>query len=177
MAVADTFCAGAYWPARSEPVEECADRLARFPGALGAAHTLLGTWFEMAKTRPAALKQRIQPTPGPPKQLLVEGRVVNDVGRVMDDLGFSAGIWNGDAISVGLTARCGITLQTRAFGNAVVLDLPAARADALGIYSPSTARQVMMALAECWGPVWATLTSDALRKAQDPPPHSRVIGG
>jgi Immunity protein 52 len=176
IVVADRFYAAAYWSARAEPVEECADRLARFLAALGAAHPLLGTWFEKANTRSASLKREIRPAPGPLRELFIEGRALNDAGRVMDNLGFSAGIWNGNAISVGLTARCGISLQSHAFGNAVVLNLPSAEGDALGIYSPTTARQVMLALAECWQPTWATLTSHALRNAQGPPPRGPVIG-
>jgi len=147
MSVADRFYAGAYWPARAESLEECADRLTQFLAALGAVHPLLGVWFEKAKTRSAALKRHIQPAPGPLGQLLEKGRARNDAGRVMDNLGCSIGISNGQEISLGLTVRCGITSQV--VTNAVVLDLPAADGDGLGIYSQLAARQVMIALAEC----------------------------
>ena len=94
----------------------------------------------------------------------------------MDELGFSAWIWNGNAIRADMSVRCGITLQTQGLGNRVVFNLPPAEGDALAVYRPATARQIMVALAECWKPHWATLTSDTLRRVQLPPPRSPVVG-
>jgi hypothetical protein len=137
---------------------------------------LLGAWFEKASARRAALRHRIPLEPGPLQDLLVKGRPVDDAGQVMNEMGFSAGIWNGNAISVGMIARCGITYQAKEFGNRVVLNLPPAEGGALAIYRPATARQIMVALADCWEPDWATLTSDTLRRAQQPTPRSSVVG-
>jgi Immunity protein 52 len=174
-AVAERFYAGAYWAARREDAAACAERLVRFLDALSQISPLLGEWFELGE-RPASARQRLIPrTIDPIRGLLLDRRGQREGDEALvDTLGFSAGMWNGQEADAGLRVRCGS--DSAALGNAVALTLPAAGGLGIEVYQPLAALHIMRALAECWEPDWATLTSHALRRAQGPPPRSLVVG-
>jgi hypothetical protein len=175
IAVHEGFYAGAYWAIREEDVGSCADRMLKFLNALGRAHPLLGTWFKPAGRNISATDRPVEQTPDAMRALLLAGRNRGDTdGAVIEDLGFSASLWNGQETAAGLLVGCG--MYNRAVSNAVVLNLPPPEGLGLEIYAPRAASGVMRALADCWEPEWATLTSRALRRAQEAPPRSPVVG-
>jgi Immunity protein 52 len=175
IAVHDGCYAGAYWAIRREDIEFCTDRMLKFLGALGRVHPLLGTWFKPAGRNVSAADRPVEQTPDAIRALLLAGRNRGDTdGAVIEQLGFSASLWNGQETAAGLHVGCG--MYSRAVINAVVLDLPPADGLGLEIYSPRAASAVMRALAECWEPEWATLTSHELRRVQAAPPRSPVVG-
>jgi len=172
--ITDAFYAGAYWGARSEPLQSCSERLAQFLGDLARVHPLLGTWYLKGGSRTDALKHSIQPQAGPLASVLTVGRKRRDDRSVIDELGFTVGLWNGSDISVGLMVTCGASSQR--VSNAVVLNFPKAVGAAADLYSLEVADGVLRALVKSWEPMWATWTSNSLRRAQDAPSRTPVVG-
>jgi Immunity protein 52 len=169
------FYAGAYWGVRPEGLDECTSRLTRFLGMLASAHPLLETWFENANSRKSSLERPVAADPDPVRKLLAKGRNKRDTdGSIIDELGYSAGLWNGqDFAAVRIHLRCG--LYTRALDNVVSLELPdTLEATQLSRYG--TARKILTALTERWEPDWATWTSHTLRRAQQIPVRVPVVG-
>jgi Immunity protein 52 len=175
MAMSERFYAGAYWGARREDAESCTQRLDEFLGALARVHPLLGEWFEPGARLAIARERPVPRTPQALQALLLAGRNRDDTHHaVIENLGFSASMWNGQEPQVGLRVGCGC--YSRWVGNAVVLDLPPAEGRGRAVYRPGAALRIMTALVACWQPEWATLTSDELRRAQQIPPHGPVVG-
>jgi Immunity protein 52 len=175
IAVNEGFYAAAYWAIREEDVGSCADRMLKFLNALGRVHPLLGTWFKPAGQNISATDRPVEQTLDTMRALLLAGRNRGDTdGAVIEDLGFSASLWTGQETAAGLRVGCG--MYNRAVNNAVVLNLPPPEGLGLEVYAPRAAYGVMRALADCWEPEWATLISRALRRAQEAPPRSPVVG-
>lgn len=173
--MAESFVAGAYWGNRREDVESCTNRLAGFLGALSEAHPLLADWFRPGKTRVSAIGRPVEQTPDALRALLLAGRNRrDDDNSVMEELGFSARLWNAKRYGAVLGVVCGTF--SKWVSNAVSIEFPEAEDGAIGLYRPQVSRAVMVALAECWEPDWATLVSPALRRLQQAPPRGPVIG-
>jgi hypothetical protein len=108
-------------------------------------------------------------------QLLEAGVIRDDYGRVMENGGFTADIWNRGDSTIVLRVRCGV--RSKWLANAVSMELPSLDSSAAGeLYRLDVARHVVIGLAECWEPEWATLTSHSLRRAQRAPPRTPVVG-
>jgi hypothetical protein len=173
--MAESFVVGAYWGNRREDVESCANRLVGFLGALSEAHPLLAEWFRPGKTRVSAIGRPVEQTPDALRALLLAGRHHrDDDNSVMEELGFSARLWNAKRYGAALGVVCGTC--SKWVSNAVSIELPEADGGALDLYRPQVSRAVMVALADYWAPDWATLVSPALRRLQQAPPRGPVIG-
>lgn len=171
----DSVYAGAYWPARPEALEACGARVVACLGKLAGIDELLASWFFKGSRRASAQR----PLGGSPEtvlQALAAGRNRRDAdGSVIDELGYTLGVWNGDdADPVQLSIRCGISSPS--VPNAVVLKLPARSARSTNLYNSSAATELLRALAEAWDPDWATVTSASLREAQGGGVASPVLG-
>ena len=164
--MSERFVLGAYWGARSESVERCADRLHKFLTGIRDSHQSLSHWYQKA----ASPKKSLQKSLGSFEtqslvRILLGGRNRENVNRtVSEDLGFHLEFWNGqkgDAqASVGLT--CGLYWQSATPGisvsNCVVLDLP----KDLGILASwQTMSQLLTVTAEAWQPDWAGVMSES----------------
>jgi hypothetical protein len=175
IAMPETYYAGAYWGVRREDIESCTRRLDEFLDALAGVHPLLGQWFEQGMTPVEAKERPILRTPQALRALLLDGRNRENTDRaVIEDLGFSAGMWNGQEADAGLRVHCGC--YSGWVGNVVVVDFPDAEGPALDLFQPSVALGIMTALVACWQPEWATLAGRELRRAQQAPPHGPVVG-
>jgi len=177
--VAETFYIGAYWGPREEPVFDCAHRLSSMLNALGAVDPLLASWFHTGASRKAALARSVDPSPEVLQELLLKGVARrDDAGRsVMTELGFSASIWNGQKIQVGVNVRCGSSAAVPGLAsNSVVVQLPEAQGEAMALYRRDTALALLRAVIMAWRPSWSTWTSHRLRKAQDAQPGEVVVG-
>jgi Immunity protein 52 len=169
--LSESTYAGAYWGPRAESVEECAARLTRFLHELEAAHPLLAMRYELGRS----------PRSGAPSTLdaaglLRGGRNRRDTdGTVIEDLGYSVGLWNGDdSAGAGLNVDCGTT--SARVVNAVVLSLPVDD-DGRPVPLPTEAnRRAFTALVQCWAPDWATWTSQAAADAQPDDADSIMLG-
>ncbi len=167
MALSESLYVGAYWPARVESAEACAARAVVGFERLASVDELLRSWRLKGARRSAALlpfDTRVESV----LQALTAGRNRrDDAGSVIDALGYSLGVWNGDgADPVGLSIRCGISATTPGLSNSVVVTLPAKSARSAGLYNRQGAALIVAALVEAWEPDWATVTSNSLREAQ-----------
>ncbi len=173
--MAEKFYAAAFWGPRAETAQSCAARLSRFLVSLADADPLLASWYRIAHSRVSCMTQPVRVHPQDLEALLAAGRNWrDDNGSVLPELGYSAWMWNGNDVEVGLRASCGMYSQRLA--NSVVVNLPKAEGAGAVLYRPTVARITMAALVECWQPDWATLSSYSLRRAQDPPPGAPVVG-
>ncbi|HEX7657837.1 MAG TPA: Imm52 family immunity protein [Pseudonocardiaceae bacterium] len=175
----ETFYVGAYWGPRDERVEDCARRLAQFLAVLGEIDPLLGSWFQTAGSRSAALKMPVDPSADALRELLLAGQNRRDFDdrSVITELGYSVGIWNGQVGEVGLNVTCGASISTpHMSSNLVLIDLPDTEGEALRLYRRDTALAVVRATVTAWQPSWCTWAGRLLRKAQGRQPDEIVVG-
>lgn len=109
------------------------------------------------------------------EELLLAGQNRRDMDRVpIPELGFSAGLWNGDfERGVGLSVNCGV--WSRVVPNSFVLKLPKV-GEAVELYTAQTAMAVFRVVVDAWEPEWATWSSAALRELQGAEPPAKVMG-
>lgn len=164
--MSERFVLGAYWGARRESVEQCADRLQTFFEALLSGGDLLSQWYPKASSPKKSLEH---PLDRGNSQMLIEILMkgqnrANAQGAVSEDLGVQVGFWNGkqgeDQASFSL--RCGLYWKSSnasaSVGNCVVFDLP----KNLGILSePLRMVELLAETARAWNPDWAGVMSES----------------
>lgn len=172
----DSFYLGAYWGSRRETALQCGERLAACIARLSEIDGALGSWFRRGASKVAA-KTPVGSDAASLEQLLAKGVNRRDVdGEVLEELGFSVGLWNRATPAVGLSGTMGAHPSFQGVLNSVVFDFPPPEADALRLYKPIVAEAIFDAVVETWEPSWATWTSHALRNAQGAPPREPVLG-
>jgi hypothetical protein len=87
---------GAYWSARKEDQLSCAIRLSDFLKSIGCAEPTLDRWFLKGRKRNTGNKLDVSPT-GICSALRSNKRDTD--GEVIEELGFSLSVWNGNGIS------------------------------------------------------------------------------
>ena len=161
----DKYVLGAYWGARAESIDQCARRLGIFLAGLADNHESLSIWYEALSSRKQSLLKPVQaPDTGTMIQLLNRGRNRENVeGKVMDDLGFQIGLWNGQAGAkrATLNIRCGLYWESStpgvSVGNCVVLDLPQ---DLPTRVTSEKMSQILQVAVQAWDPAWAGIMSE-----------------
>lgn len=173
----DPFYLGAYWGSRQESSEHCAERLATCLVRLGEIDRSLAVWFRRGASK-AAAKIPIDLDALSLNRLLSQGVNRRDVGgEVIEDLGFSFGLWNRNRPTVGLGGTVGAHPSFGGVLNGIVLDIPPPDDDAAArLFVPAVATAIFDAVVEAWMPDWATWTSHPLRKVQGAAPREPVIG-
>ena len=172
----ERFEAGAYWGSRPESVSACAHRLSEFLRSLVTIDASLSTWYETGTSREAALRAPVATDAAALEKLLLAGRHRGDFGHdIVEELGFSASVWNGQPVEVGLHVACGMYPRARGLKNQVDLLLPTVH-EAPDLFRLQAATRVIEALVIAWDPDWATFESPRLRHAQDRDPRTPVIG-
>lgn len=163
--MSNSLYVGAYWSARAEPVDACTARATRCLAGLSASDSLLQSWFLKASRRTAS-RAPIDPDVEL-AELLLRGRNHRENDNTpIEDLGYSLGLWNGDADDpTSLTIRCGVAKTIPGESNAVVLNLPPKSERCRHLYGPGGAASLLEVLVESWEPDWATVTSNASREA------------
>jgi hypothetical protein len=173
----EPFYLGAYWGARRETVEECAERLADCLESMKRCSSLMGAWA----TKPG---RGVHPVTvcgaddvGALRDLLRAGTNQRDAdGSAIAELGFSLALWNGNReMPIGLSVTCGAWTTAPGVMNSFVIDLPTPAAGA-ELYDIETALALMRATVAAWQPDWATLTSYELADALDAPPRVPTLG-
>jgi hypothetical protein len=164
-----SFFLGAYWPARCESIEQCADRLQGCFAGLSICDPVLATWYELGQSRKQALQKRADA--GSRDYLIAmlnSGRNRRDIGKtVIEELGFHIGVWNGgaDGKESGLGITCGQYSTAPGLGsNCVNLDLPERLGD---LERAEHMARVLEVVAESWEPDWAGVMSGAAMDARD----------
>jgi Immunity protein 52 len=168
---------GAYWGPRQESLDACADRAVKFLEGISSAHPALSTWYQLGVMQTDALQQPAVLERGAVLTLLESGRNRRESDRsVIEELGYSINLWNGQDPSVGLNIGCGRYHRSEYVKNAVVIDLPRSDEGLADLALPERARAMMHLLVECWDPDWATWTSSELRREQRVVPGRPVLG-
>lgn len=172
----EPFYLGAYWGRRRESSLRCGERLAGCVARLGEIDEALARWFRRASSK-AAAKTPVNLDPESLGRLLAQGRNRRDLDKeVIEELGFSVGLWNRAKPVVGLSATVGAHPSFPGVLNSLVLDFPPPESEALRLYEPSVAEAIFDAVIEAWEPAWATWTSHSLRGAQDSEAREPVVG-
>ncbi|QDV91613.1 hypothetical protein RAS2_27170 [Phycisphaerae bacterium RAS2] len=160
---------GAFWRPRRESIEQCADRMQAFMEELVQCDEVFASWYQKGWSRKDALRRKVDVHDrGALLTLLNKGRNRRDYGgEVIEDLGFSVGLWNGgpEERTAGLMIRCG--LYSKVFGlgaNSVVLGFP----EELGaLADASKTSRVLAITARCWEPDWAGVFSVKAMQTSD----------
>lgn len=146
----------AAWGPRQEAIERCADRLDTYYQMLATSHPSLSTWFDGGSSKSELLNN---PVPFHDRSVLVQqlldGRNRRDTdGAVVDDLGFSAGAWNGrdDPYSAIMGVHCGAYTTAPGLWNSAYVELP----KELGRLTEVAAmRNLFLDVVACWDADWA----------------------
>ncbi|MCP4247704.1 MAG: hypothetical protein GY778_11700 [bacterium] len=154
------YTVGGYWGPRQETAETCARRLGRILSELSKCDDVFSSWYEKAYSRAAALKTKVDWRQSDVLYELVRaGTSRTDFGqKVMRELGFHIGLWNGrpNSTAVGLSVTCGLYAKTAGLCNVAVFDLP----ESLGSFEcAAKTKQVLLAVATAWEPQWAGVFS------------------
>jgi hypothetical protein len=180
MFMTESYYLGAYWGIRKELVKPCAHRLAGFMICLAECDPCFTRWFKLGQSRQEALKDEIKPDVATQQSLLLAERNRTDIGhKIIEDLGFLIGLWNGssnDAESAGLMIRCGSYAPHPGF-NSCVINLPYGETVRERLLHVPVLKTVMECVVSAWDPDWSVITS---RQYQDmvpfPPSNSPRIG-
>ncbi len=151
--------AAAYWSSRKESLEECTERASNFVRSLAAVSETLQGWRRKARSRKAALAQRVISTDNNDeiRMLLEKGRNRRDMDRsVIEELGYSFALWNGlsGPNAADLSVGCGI-YDVRGVSNAIVLNLP----PSFDLSSGKSVLALTRSFVEAWEPERFILTT------------------
>ena len=167
--------AGAYWGPRRETLDACAERADAFMEGLRSLDPALATWYKLGRSRRDALRHQVLIEHDVLRKLLESGRNRRDFDRtVIEELGYSMFLWNGQEPSIGLHIGCGVSSPY--VTNVVVIDLPRSDEDLGKLASAETARNLMRLLVQCWDPEWSTLSSHDWREEQEVQAGEAVLG-
>ncbi|MCI0738941.1 MAG: immunity 52 family protein [Gemmataceae bacterium] len=157
---------GAYWGARRESIQQCAERLCRFLSTLSKQDQLFSRWY-----RPIKHKNEVKSELKFKKnEELV--KLFCDLRKEKDDidcvLGHSAQMWNGEEHShfAGLSITCGLYSSHPGLSNVCLVYLPA---DLPGLRKPEKLVPVLSGAATHWEPEWGGIVSTTSRNVRNLP--------
>ena len=159
---------GAYWAARREPLEICAEKLFNFMVELQNCHEVFAHWFHRGHSRKDALKSKIDTQNRQELlALLAAGQNRRDTDKgIIEDLGFGLGMWNGAEpdMAATLDVRCGLFSKAAGLTNSLVLNFPRE----LGrLRDCEVTGKLLAAAATLWEPDWAGIFSNESMKTRD----------
>jgi hypothetical protein len=147
---------GAYWQSRKESIAVCSRHSRDFFCKISQLGARLSKWYELGESRKDALRRKARLDDlSYWKGLLSQGRHRTDLGnKVMHDLGFSFGLWNGgpDTAACGVHIHCGDYAGT--LTNCLAMDIRIADPSAI-------LPEVLRITADVWQPDWAGVMSKA----------------
>lgn len=157
----DTYVAGAYWGARKETAQDCAQRASLFFKQLASVSDNLSQWRLRGGNRKSGAENTIldhKPLPEMTKTLQA-GVNRKDMGdrNIIPELGYRLGLWNGKASSVEMQSiriQCGAYSKNRAFENNVTIS-PLLSFDTS---NKAEVRKLAVAFIDAWKPQFFILT-------------------
>lgn len=161
------FMLGAYWDARADSLEKCAEDAARFLAGLAEIDPLLASWYERGRSRKGALERKVDILDAQKLQdLLLAGRNRREIDReVIDELGCKLSLWNGaneDQAEASISIHCGA--YSERIGNSVIIDLPHQSESSEWIRKASS---LLALTADVWNPSWAGIMSKKAIRERD----------
>jgi hypothetical protein len=148
----ETYYAGAYWLARSESAEACAQRAERFFQLLGRCDPAWTRWYRSAESFEEARKRRFTTDAANFQELFAQKE------RQIGD-GFSFHLWTGDNLdeTSGVDGRCGDS-SLRLHSSCVLQPYDEGAIGERVLTAPVMA-EVLRAMALAWDPEWGVVTS------------------
>jgi Immunity protein 52 len=157
----ETYYVGAYWLARQETVEACAQRAEAFFNLLASCDPSLAHWFKKGRTLKEALRHRFESNAA--SLAKVFNQQAQQEGRFATD-GFSLSGWNGETREAAsrLALLCGDASVW--VPNSCVFEPPdQGPAQERVLQAPVLAR-ILRAMAVAWEPEWGVATSGKHRQ-------------
>jgi hypothetical protein len=164
----ETYYAAAYWGARKESTEACAQRAQAFLQCLSQCDISLSRWYQLARTRKKSLE----------RPLTLELKQLADMFRrgvnraesdksVIEELGFHIQTSNcePDGEDTFLRVVCGD--YSKITHNFCVIDLPDSGPNAQRMLTTPVLTNVVHCMARAWEPDWALAMSHAHRDIVD----------
>jgi len=172
----ETYYLGAYWGARREDAEACAQRLATLVRLLAPVDPLFASWFKGSKSLKQSLTRPLE-LDLPSLQKYLQRNLMRDDRRIpMEDLGFSVALWNGHqgGDHAFLHMRCGGYSEFT--GNSCVLDTRHEGPVSERVLSTSFQVQALRAMATAWDPDWGVGMSQTHRDIIGPKCPDVLVG-
>jgi len=158
--MAETYQVGAYWGIRKEPAIVCARRLAGLLHCLAHCDDVFTSWFSDGISRQAAPTEVKPHDESALEALLHQGRNRREDNRsVIEELGFTVGLWNGqdDSGSSSIIMQCGSYSEW--VSNSVVLRLPRQGLPRERIVQVNVLTQILQCIVTAWQPDAASVAS------------------
>ncbi|MBB4853642.1 hypothetical protein HNP40_001008 [Mycobacteroides chelonae] len=166
----------AFWGPRAQSADESAEVVSTFLSSLAAIDASLDNWRERASTKIEATKQPLINDPARLSDLLSSGQNRRDTnGKVITELGYTVGLWNGDTTSdASVNIHIGATSQWVPNSVSIALPDPAIRPDP---YKYDSARTILALIINAFHPDRAVWTNSVLTKQQTEPDSLTDDGG
>ncbi|SKQ14397.1 Imm52 family immunity protein [Mycobacteroides abscessus] len=162
----------AFWGPRAQSVDESAEVISVFLGNLAVVDTSLNNWRERASVKTEAARQSLINDPSRISDLLSSGQNRrDDNGNVIAELGYSIGLWNGDA---SVSIHIGAASEWVPNSVSITLPDPAVRVDP---YKYESARNILTLIINTFHPDRAVWTNSVLTKRQTEPDSFTDDGG
>jgi hypothetical protein len=167
---------GAYWGPRQETALECARRAELFFQLLARCDPSFAQWYRRGRSAPREL-------PGLPvraeieelEQLLLKGRNRGDVNRdVIEELGFSMRVWNGEKVRTRIEVLCGA--YTPAVPNVCLFYPPKEGPSRERLWSAPVLSEVLTSIATAWDPDYAMASSSEMVELLEKQPGEVRVG-
>jgi hypothetical protein len=159
----ETYYIGAYWGARREDAEACAQRLSMLVRELAPLDPLFASWFKGSKSLKLSLQRPLETDPALLRTYIQRKLMRDDLRKPMEDLGFSFGLWNGrqGGNHAWLGIACGGYFER--VSNSCVLDAPFEGPGSERVMTASFQAQALRAVATAWDPDWGVAISNVQR--------------
>ncbi len=159
----ETYYIGAYWGVRKEDALACARRTAALVQLLKPVDPLFASWFQGAKSLKQSLQRPLE-LDLPSLQKYIQRKLMRDDRRqLMEDLGFSFGLWNGrqGGNHAWLDMGCGGYCER--VSNYCVLNTPNEGPGSDRVLTAPFQVAALRAIAAAWDPDWGVAMSHAHR--------------
>ncbi len=160
----DTYYLGAYWGPRKESARECTLRLEHLLRSLAQVDPALAQWFKPARSRKKALPNPLELKPEALEKHIQRHALKDDAGFVMEELGFTFSLWNGDRAEGDVSLELGCGKGSRWVSNVCLMHLPPEGAVAERLLTAPVLSQVLRCIIAAWDPDWAVVTSSPHRE-------------
>lgn len=166
----ETYYAGAYWLARPESAEACAQRAEHFFRLLAACDTAWNQWHDTAAAK-RARAPLVNPTAGTFLGMFGKKKYRSGTN------GFSFWFWVGNTVPSATSVNVSCGSATPRAPSVSVVQFPSEGPVADRVLTAPVLTDVVRAMALAWEPEWAIATSHAHRDLLPQPPRAGTFVG
>jgi hypothetical protein len=163
----ETYYVGAYWGARKESPEECAQRAQSFLQCLSQCDASLACWYQPSRTRKKTLDRPLTLELNQLADIFRRGVNRADSDKsVIKELGFYFQASNCGPAGDDFFLRVVCGDYSRISHNFCVLELPNSGPNAQRVLAMPVLMSILRCMAQAWEPDWAMAVSDEHQKLQ-----------